>query len=453
MLFQLPIFFAFLAVLIVAMMICPRRHVLPLVLVASLFFYAWWYPPYVLLLVGLIAMSWALTRIVRARRRLLPLAVGIALSPLLLFKYGDFVLANIEATTGFDPGRLGWLLPLGISFVTFTIISLIVDAVRRTDPLPSALDIAVYVSFFPHLIAGPILRSHQLIPQLPDLRLRWDRAAPALTLFAAGMLKKVLIADPVGATVDQLFAASAVLSPAEAALAMLGFAVQIYCDFSAYSDMAIALAAFFGIQFPENFRSPYLSTCMSEIWRRWHITLSTWLRDYVMVPLHRRLRHAAPHAAIFLTMVVSGLWHGAAWTFVVWGAVQGVILTIEAKTDFNKTAMRQTGLHRVALIASTFILWAMTTTIFRASSFTEALQVYRGLLAFDRPFSFPDSGLLTLALCGALLVLHPWDQVDRIQGFGARLPAPLVIPLGLTVVLACSLIAAGRPQAFYYFDF
>lgn len=457
MLFQLPSFLIFLALFAGGLAICPRPMVPGYVFLASLIFYGWWYPPYTVVILAFVIATWVAGLLVRRRPGLLPLLVPLALLPLALFKYADFMLTSLEAVLNQPLPRLHWTLPLGVSFVTFTIISLLVDTARRPGQrAPNFMETAVYITFFPHLIAGPILRIGQILPQLNRIRL--DRAGftANLGLFAVGMLKKVLIADPIGAWVDASYAGmtdGAGMGTIQAWLTMTGFAIQIYCDFSAYSDMAIALAGMFGVRFPENFHKPYMATSMSELWRRWHMTLSFWLRDYVFKPLHKRFYRHARHAAIVTTMVISGLWHGADWTFVLWGLIQGVIMAAEGASGYAQWAGRQRGLSRALCIMLLFVVWLLAATFFRAPSIDAALVVLSSAFGGHGPGMIPAQAPLIAGLIAITLLLHPLDTVDRVRAAVAHVPAALALPVLLVVIIGCSMIAAGRPQTFYYFDF
>ncbi|WP_421699528.1 MBOAT family O-acyltransferase [Ancylobacter sp.] len=454
MLFQLPSFLLFFLVFCALFAVCPPRFRLSFVTVASLIFYAWWYPPAVLLLIALIVGCWLMLRLVWHDRRWLAACVIVALIPLVLYKYMDFLFATVESLTGIPTPRLGWALPLGISFVTFTIISYVVDTARQPEETPPAFwPTAVYLTFFPHLIAGPILRARHILPQLPQLTIARADLMPNLALFTVGMLKKVLVADPVGAYVDKAYAAHATLSGWEAVAAIFGFTIQIYCDFSAYSDMAIALAGMLGIAFPENFHSPYASTSLTEIWRRWHMTLSFWLRDYVFKPLHSRLHKYARHLSLVLTMVLSGLWHGAAWTFVFWGLVQGLVMMAESATGYGRFAAKAVGWKRGLCIGLTFLVWTYLTVFFRSPSMSVAYDV--GVASFGRGGwdRWPEAATVPVLLGLGLLLLHPLDQIDKIRAAAARVPAALAAPVLLMLCLGCAVIASMQPTNFYYFDF
>ena len=426
---------------------------------ASLMFYGYWDARFVPLLAGSVAANWVLARLLAkgAAAMVLPLGIALNLGLLGLFKYADFFAGEIAALVGQAPAPWSLVLPLGISFFTFQQISYLVDLKRgRTRPYGLA-DYAAYVTFFPHLIAGPIVRHDELISQFdlaparPGLA---ERLSRGLVLFAIGMVKKVFIADTVSRIADPLFAAAAQgQAPgfAEAWLAALAFTVQIYFDFSGYSDMAIGLALLFGLSFPINFAAPYGASSIREFWRRWHITLSRFLRDYLYVPLGGNRRGRSRQAAAALaTMLLGGLWHGAGWTFVAWGGIHGLALVI------NQAWARR----GVALPAS--LGWLLTSLVvipgwvlFRASDFGSAwalLAAMAGTRGFDLGFARTGLGDLWLVPVGlALAALGPTSQ----QVAGERLvPNPwFAATAGTALVLAMLKVGGGRNVDFIYFQF
>ena len=320
----------------------PRRWKL-FMLSASYFFYGSWDWRFL----GLLAFTTIVDHSVggaihrsedpKRRRRLLTLGVIVSLSVVALFKYYDFFassLINLFRTLGIDLPLpiLNVILPVGISFFTFQSLSYTVDIYRRKlEPVP-LLDFAVFVSFFPHLVAGPIVRGSEFLPQLKERHdPRRVQGAAAFGLIAAGLFKKVVVANTLATSlVDPVFASPQNFSAMEVLAGIYAYAVQIFADFSGYTDMAIGLALLLGFRFPQNFDRPYTATSLQDFWRRWHMTLSRFLRDYLYVPLGgNRNGRAATYRNLMLTMVIGGLWHGAAWTFVLWGALHGVGLSIE----------------------------------------------------------------------------------------------------------------------------
>ena len=311
-------------------------------LTASLVFYGLWVPAYLLLLLGDILVNYALLRVmVRSTRPRIALVTSVVVTLGLLagFKYAALAIEAfapvLRAGFGFDPPIPEIFLPLGISFFSFQILGLAIDTYRREIDAPESLSrYALFVSFFPQLIAGPILRGRQLLPQLARGAARSAaRSQRGLWLIASGLAKKVILADfLLGDFVDGVFQAPGVGSAAFHWVAAWSFAFQIYFDFSGYTDIARGLALLLGFELPANFLEPYLSRDPSEFWRRWHITLSRWLRDYLYIPLGGNRRGKTRTLInLVITMFLSGLWHGAAWTFVIWGLFHGLLLLVETQ--------------------------------------------------------------------------------------------------------------------------
>jgi alginate O-acetyltransferase complex protein AlgI len=454
MLFHLPSFLAFFLIFCGFFTLCPAQLKLRFVTFASLVFYAWWYPPSVVLMVAMVVGCWLMLKLVLHDRRWLAPCVVATLIPLVLYKYTDFILETLESLLGLDAPRLAWTLPLGLSFVSFTIVGYLVDTARQPEKeLAGFWPTAVYITFFPHLIAGPILRARHILPQLPRMAINCKALMPNLALFIVGVLKKVLVADTVGAYVDKMYASHATLSAWEAVAAIFGFAIQIYCDFSAYSDMAIALAGMLGITFPENFRSPYTAASMSELWQRWHMTLSLWLRDYVFKPLHSSLYKYFRHLSIILTMGISGVWHGAAWTFVMWGFAHGLLLVIESITGYGAFAKSASGLKRWLCIFLSFVVWCLLAVMFRSPSLEVARDMIFGSFHRGGWGVWPDSATAPVLIGICALILHPFDRADTVRSWTARIPAPVLAPVLVILYVGCMTIASLQPANFYYFDF
>lgn len=366
---------------------------------ASLFYYGYSSLESVPLLLGSIVANYFLGgRLSETRSpRLLWGAIVLNLSLLAYFKYANFFISNLSPLA--QPLGLNWptalqiALPVGISFFTFTQIAFLVDAQRGLVRERNPLHYLLFVTYFPHLIAGPILHHKQMMPQFGDDKTytpNWDNVASGLILFSVGLAKKVLLADPLAVYADGVFGATqsgvTTLHGAEAWAGALAYTFQIYFDFSGYTDMALGISRSFNIALPINFAAPYRSTSIVDFWRRWHISLSTFLRDYLYIPLGGN-RHgpARRYLNLFATMLLGGLWHGAAWTFVVWGALHGLYLGINHFFSRWTTPTWPRGLNWLKLFLSglvTFIAVVVAWVFFRANSFSGAwllLQAMFGL--------------------------------------------------------------------------
>ena len=371
-----------------------RRLAVPWLIVASLFYYGWWNPRFLLVLVLSMLVNAALGKYLcetygspaqrRAARN-----IGIAFNLLLLgfFKYTGFLVFNLNSLFGSDIKVDEIVLPIGISFFTFLQIAFLVDAYRRDVVDFSLTNYFLFVSFFPHLIAGPIVHHKEMMPQLAGIRrgcLDPLNIAIGLSIFTVGLFKKTIIADNTARLADPVFLAVAAGTPINAATAWTGalaYSFQIYFDFSGYSDMAIGLARLFGIVFPLNFYSPYRAVNMIEFWRRWHMTLSRFLRNYLYIPLGgNRLGERRRYANLILVMLLGGLWHGAAWTFVLWGGLHGLFLVINHSWRYlrERFVMQMTaGAVWTRLLAwlLTFVCVTSAWVIFRADSVDHALRM------------------------------------------------------------------------------
>ena len=343
MLFPTLIFLAFFAVVFtVYWSLSNPRHRLLWLLFASLYFYASWNLWLITLIVFSASVDYTVALVLERvktpwkRRALLILSITTNLSLLAFFKYVNFFLDTVYTVQGFfgvTPSRtfLDIVLPLGISFYTFETISYIVDVYQgKVKPVRNPLDYALYIMFFPHLVAGPIVRPRDFLPQIRRKKTwNWDRMQLGLQLFFLGLFKKAVLADHLAAIVDPIFQTPGAYGSSALWLGVLGYAAQIYCDFSGYSDMAIGLAHMLGFHLPANFNMPYFAANIAEFWRRWHISLSRWLRDYLYIPLGgARKGTVAMCRNLILTMLLGGLWHGASWTFIVWGLYHGTLLAL-----------------------------------------------------------------------------------------------------------------------------
>lgn len=351
---------------------------------ASLFFFAWWDGRYLLLLGASMAWNWCFAQRLSTKpsKALLTIAVAGNLVALGYFKYANFFVETIRHLSG---SALPWetvILPMGISFFTFTQIAFLVDAYRGEAKERGALNYVLFVTFFPHLIAGPILHHKEMMPQFaaihgkrPDGR----TVGNGLFLLILGLFKKIVIADNIARYVDPAFANVSHLEILDAWTATVGYTLQLYFDFSAYSEMAMGIALLFGIHLPLNFNSPYKATNIADFWKRWHMTLSRFLRDYVYIPLggnrkgfHRTL------LTLWATMLIGGIWHGAGWTFIVWGTLHGTMLAIHRV--WNKLGFKMPDwAGQVLTVAFVAAAWVP----FRAQSMADTLTVWRKMLGLD----------------------------------------------------------------------
>lgn len=448
-------------------------------LVGSLLFYAAWKPAYLLLLIGSLTVNYlfyaALMR--RRSRALVATAVVINLTVLAACKYLAFLVENAVAILGWAAGSvappvpdwLHWALPLGISFYTFHMLSVMIDVYRGdwTRQI-SFRSWSLYVTFFPHMVAGPILRASELVEQLENIGpLKLANLRFGAILFLAGLLKKLLLADHLAPLANLAFANPELLTASMAWLATSAFGLQIYYDFSGYSEMAIGLAWMFGVALPRNFLYPYISRNPREFWQRWHITLSRWLRDYLYVSLGgSRVSFARNLVNLLLTMVIGGLWHGAAWTFVVWGFIHGGFLVLHR---FLLRFYEILGVARFPGLASllSFLGWPCTMLVvafswvfFRSESVETAWIMCLAMLGLSLPageaLQFRSFQIGLIALGGALAILEPWlvraCQKRDLVGFWWSQPAWLrgLSYAGLTLFLT---VFGGAAQKFIYFDF
>ena len=461
----------FLIVLPLSWLTMPNVHRWrPFMIAASFVFYSWWDWRFILLLAGCIVWNQVLAvRIHRARvqsqrKALLWLALAGNLGIVGYFKYYDFFVNssdNLLSLVGLDaPLSLkSIVLPVGISFYTFMAISYVVDTYRG-DFVPTTLEkFAAYLSFFPHLVAGPIVRPGELIPQFDTPRdPRRVDTSRAFYLIATGLFKKVVIANFLAANiVDEVFGAPGQHSSLEILIAVYAYAVQIYADFSGYTDIAIGLALLLGFSFPQNFDSPYAARSLQDFWRRWHMTLSRWLRDYVYISLGgNRKGTLLTYRNLLLTMLIGGLWHGAGWTFIVWGAIHGTGLATERwwKSRPGYVAPPDSAGRRAVERLVTFQIVCFAWIFFRADSFATAWDMITGLFTgWGDPSPLVTAGVLLAIAVGIGSQYLPARLPRLIMERFGRLPV-----LGQAVVLALALMLTNAmgPEGvapFIYFQF
>ncbi|MEP7205679.1 MAG: MBOAT family O-acyltransferase [Casimicrobiaceae bacterium] len=444
-----------------------------LLLVASYVFYGAWNPFFVLLLMATTGFDWVAGRLLermeaQARRRALLIAsILVNLSALGFFKYAQFFSDTaIDLARMFSihwkPLDLGILLPVGISFYTFESLSYVVDVYRRRIKASrSMLDYGLYVTFFPHLVAGPILRYYDFAPQC-DVEKRWVDTAlgRGLALFVIGLALKLFLADLIFAPVaDRVFALSGEPTVADAWLGATTFSLQVYCDFAGYSLCAIGVALLFGFRFPSNFESPFGAVGMADLWNRWHITLSSWLRDYVFTPLgHYRKGRVRGYANLVFTFLLCGLWHGAAWTFVIWGGLNGIVLVLERifrerVWDFGRVR----GMPGRALLAfGTFLVFSLEVVFFRASSVGQAVAILGTIFGVHEPGAAPlvprQHAEVALVAGAALLGAHILSA--HVRGWTWLDDMPVWVRAGTVAAALCAVaFSPGFNPAFIYFQF
>jgi len=466
----------FMVVLPVSWLLMPRRRRWKLFLIAaSYFFYGYWDWRFCFLLAGSTLANQLFARLIdrnedeRVRRRWLVAAVAFNLLLLGFFKYYDFFAANATNTLhdlGLDvaPALISIVLPIGISFFTFQALSYVIDIYRRTFTPGRLIDFAVFLSFFPHVVAGPIIRPAEFMPQL---KARHDPrhvdASRALFLIFIGLFKKVVIANLLATEiVDAVFASPQQHSSLEVLVGIYAYAVQIYADFSGYTDMAIGIALLLGFRFPQNFDSPYTSTSIQDFWRRWHMTLSRWLRDYLYIPLGgNRGGSFRTYFNLMLTMLLGGLWHGAAWTFVVWGGIHGFYLSVEHGRRGRRARLRlpdppDTTMRRWTQRIVTFNLVCFAWVFFRSESLENAFDLLRQLV--DPSHWFEPAPLVTLGVLLAIAAGLVEQYIPRqawgraMARFSYLMPVVQGLVLGVVLLLTNTMGPAGVAP-FIYFRF
>jgi alginate O-acetyltransferase complex protein AlgI len=398
-----PFLFGFLPATVAAYLVlrwlAGPRAVLGLLLAASVVFYGWWNPAYLPLLGILAVVNFSLAQAMLARRRdgrfdrvslLLALGVGFDLMVLGYFKYTDFLIGSLNGLLSRDFPLQHIMLPLGISFFTFQKIAYLVDASRGEVRDHDFLEYCFFVMFFPQLIAGPIVRHEEIFSQLKEPRafaVSPTNLMVGLTIFIIGLFKKIVLADNLAPCADLVFNAAETGKPLSFFLAWQGtlaFSLQLYFDFCGYSEMALGAARLFGVRLPLNFNSPYRALSIGDFWRRWHMTLSRFLRDYVYIPLGGSRRGLARHNLnLLLTMTLSGLWHGAAWHYVLWGVVHGVDLVLQSVWRVAWRPLNAWWSRTVARLVMFFSLTA-AFALFRAPSIEAAGRIYRGMFSLPR---------------------------------------------------------------------
>jgi alginate O-acetyltransferase complex protein AlgI len=452
--------FAFLPLFLGCYYLTPWRAKSALILVFSYAFYAWWRPDFLGLLVGVTVASYTIALAIGSARNEIHrynwLAFGVTLNLVALayFKYANFGIESLNTLlTGLGLRGIEFthvLLPIGLSFYIFHAISYLVDIYRReAPPAKNLVDFAAFIALFPHLVAGPVLRYHLLAEQFRSRIHSLENFSKGCVLFMVGFCKKVLIADTVAPLADAAFSADAP-SFSDAWTGAVAYTVQLFFDFSGYTDMAIGLALMIGFVFPQNFNDPYTSKSITEFWKRWHMSLSSWLREYLYISLGgNRKGVLRTHINLFLTMLLGGLWHGANWTFVAWGALHGGTLVIER---YWEDRYGESKLPSWLRVIKTMLLVVIGWVLFRAVDITGAMKMFMGMLGVNGVSYSPHVqwqitpdrvGVLFFGI--GLIYAMPW--LRRHNGSHLRY---LLIPLFLWAVATLS---SQSFTPFLYFQF
>jgi len=463
MLFHSADFLAFLTVVLALFYAVPFRFGKIVLLLASYFFYMCWNPKFIVLIWTLTAIDYAagivMGRVRPDRRKLVVIAsLAANLGLLGFFKYYNFFAGSVAALLGKPSNSflIDVVLPLGISFHTFQSMSYVIDVYRGVQaPIRNALDYALFIAFFPQLVAGPIVRAREFFGQLYN----WKRPSAievqdGILLFLVGFTKKIVFADQFAKVADGYFH-NVYASPGmlDAWSASFAFAMQIFFDFSGYTDMAIGCARLLGFELPENFARPYLAASITEFWRRWHMSLSRWLRDYLYIPLggnrHGKVR---TYRNLMVTMLLGGLWHGASWNFLVWGGWHGAWLSIEKAFGLGTERGSRWGWTYPPRALATFVIVLLGWVLFRAPGLDAATFVYRQMLVGPRGSFLLKPGHVVLAVIALALAL--FEEKKAILTRFTRLPAP-VQAAALTVLLVCLELFSVTDEKFpfIYFQF
>lgn len=460
-------FFCLFLFVLLAIFVSPNQTWRKLVILgASCIFYAYWDWRFLGLLIFVTVVDYFISvQLHRSqknefRRAILALSIFINLSILFYFKYINWFIDTLDVVLrpyGRTISLLDVILPIGISFYIFETISYVIDVYKGVaEPANSLLDYAVFITFFPRLVAGPIMRASQFLPQLATgIKLNWENFLIGSYLFGQGLMKKVVVADSMALVVDKVYSSPLLYSSETIWLGVLSYSIQIYFDFSGYSDMAMGVARVFGIKLPMNFNLPYSAASLSEFWQRWHISLSTWLRDYLYIPLGgNRKGSSRTYVNLMITMLLGGLWHGASWNFVFWGGLHGVGLAIERAFNGNKSTTSGSfqSIFTWLKITITFLFVTFAWVFFRSPSVKITQQIFSKLL-FLNPVGVTWIFMPALVYLGIVLVIGIMARVKLFDHDQLDLTQPYVLPLIMTQFLIAFIFSANNTSPFIYFQF
>ena len=462
----------FMPVFLLVYYIADTKYKNGIILIGSIFFYAWGAPKFIFVILFTTFLDFHLVTLMdkiqneTKRKLLLLLSVSVNLGLLFYFKYSNFFIENVNSALSiFGDKQIHWtklILPIGISFYTFETITYVVDVYRRVHkPLTKFWDYQLYIILFPKLIAGPIIRYHQLADQITDRTANEtiDNKLTGFYRFALGLGKKVLIANQMGVVADEIFGSNlSQLDTTTAWIGSLAYTFQIYFDFSGYSDMAIGLAKMIGFKFPENFNNPYISQSITEFWRRWHITLGSWMKNYLYIPLGgNKVSKYRLYFNLWLVFLASGLWHGASWSFIFWGAFHGFFLVIE-RVFFGKVLSK---IGKLPSILITFLIVNIGWVFFRMEKIKDAFTYIKHMFSFNfkstNSFDFEFKTYLILAIIFSFFAIskHTQKLQDAVYFNDYTNTRHLIICLTSLVlfVLSVSSITSSGFNPFIYFRF
>lgn len=464
----------FLPIFLLAYHLTPNKYKNACILIFSIVFYAWGGPKFIFVILGTTFLDFFLVnkmheaKSVKTKKQFLVLSLVMNLGLLFYFKYSNFFIENINAVLGLAGIKeIGWLkivLPIGISFYTFESVTYVVDVYRGIHkPLKNFWHYQTYILLFPKLIAGPIVRYHDIADQITNREKNYtaDVKLSGFYTFCLGLAKKVIIANTIGAQADDVFKLDAAhIDSAAAWVGALAYTFQIYFDFSGYSDMAIGLCKIMGIRLPENFHNPYLSSSITEFWRRWHMTLGAWMKNYLYIPLggNRVNSNAKLYRNLFIVFLLSGLWHGASWNFIIWGAFHGLFLVLERL--FLLKVYDKTG--KIVSTLLTFLIVVVGWVYFRVEDLGQANHIVKTMFSFD----FTDGKFalhndfyfsLGLAVFFSFFAFTSFTKNIQAKVYGeGHTPAGNILLLSTSIVLfyiSLSYIAALDFNPFIYFRF
>lgn len=460
---SIPFLYFFLPAVLIAYFAVPEKFKNAVLLIFSLFFYWWGEPKYALLMIFTITFCYTAGRLIENRREkvreskaLLIISVAVPLGLLAVFKYADFFLASLNSLSGADIPLLNLALPIGISFYTFQAVSYVIDVYRGDIPAEKSLiTLSAYITLFPQLIAGPIVRYSDVADDMKNRKINLKNASDGIRRFVFGLGKKVLIANLLG-TICVSYRESTDVSVLYAWIYAISYTLQIYFDFSAYSDMAIGLGKILGLNFNENFNYPYIAKSITEFWRRWHISLSTWFRDYVYIPLGgNRVKKSRHVFNIMVVWCLTGFWHGAGWTFIVWGLYFGILLLCE-KYFIGKLVEK---LPKILRHLYVMIIVIISFVIFNAANFTEAWKDILNLFALTDIPLISEGALYAVKSNAVLLSLAVFASTPVMKKLCFKyenkpiMRVAEIIAVAAVLIVSTAYLVDGSFNPFLYFRF